>query len=69
MIRVGRMGLEAEELREAFRVSTSPAAALAFEAPSDVHFDILLYHPNCRSAREAIRRPIELRRDAGTMRG
>ena len=42
------MGLEPEKLGQVFSAVAGPAAALAFEAPVDAHFDILF---NCPAAR------------------
>ena len=45
---ISGMGLEPEQLGQVFSAVAGPAAALAFEAPVDTHFDVLF---NCPAAR------------------
>ena len=46
------MSLQPEQLGQMFRAVASPAAALAFEAPVDAHFDVLFNCPTAGSAPE-----------------
>ena len=49
---ISGMGLEPEQLGQVFSAVAGPAAALAFEAPVDAHFDIPFQLPRCQSAQE-----------------
>jgi hypothetical protein len=61
---IGGIVLEPEQLGQVFGAAPSPAAALALEAASDVHFDVLFITPLPLRTGASLR-PMERRSEEG----